>query len=88
MAQTNGYNGYANYETWCVNLWLNNDQGSYEATRELVADGEGYEAAERLKDWIGNDLFPLKEPSMFSDLLTSALSEVNWLEIVNAFRED
>jgi hypothetical protein len=23
------YNGWTNYETWCVNLWLNNDQGSY-----------------------------------------------------------
>jgi len=28
------YNGWANYETWCVNLWLTNDQGSYNHWRE------------------------------------------------------
>lgn len=22
------YNGWSNYETWCVNLWLSNDAGS------------------------------------------------------------
>ena len=33
-----GYNGWTNYETWAVNLWLMNDQGSEEMIRELVAD--------------------------------------------------
>lgn len=82
------YNGWTNYETWCVNLWLSNDQGSYNATREIVAEGEDYEAAERLKEWVAAEGFPLKEPSLYSDLLTGALSEVNWLEVVKAFREE
>ena len=30
------YNGWANYETWLVALWLDNDQGTHEATRDLV----------------------------------------------------
>jgi len=34
--QDNGYNGWVNYPTWCVNLWLSNDEGLYNATRELV----------------------------------------------------
>jgi hypothetical protein len=25
---TDRYNGWTNYETWCVNLWLSNDEGS------------------------------------------------------------
>jgi len=28
------YNGWTNYETWCVNLWLTNEQGSDEYWRE------------------------------------------------------
>jgi hypothetical protein len=29
-----GYNGWANYETWCVHLWLTNEEGSYRYWRE------------------------------------------------------
>ena len=36
------YNGWTNYETWAVKLWIDNDQGSQEywleAARELVSD--------------------------------------------------
>lgn len=28
------YNGWKNYETWCVKLWFDNDQGTYEHWRE------------------------------------------------------
>lgn len=26
------YNGWKNYPTWCVNLWLSNDEGLYNET--------------------------------------------------------
>jgi hypothetical protein len=32
------YEGWTNRETWALNLWLSNDQGLYEMTRERVAD--------------------------------------------------
>jgi hypothetical protein len=28
------YNGWTNYETWVVNLWIDNEQGSLEFFRE------------------------------------------------------
>lgn len=30
------YEGWANYETWCVSLWLNSEQGSYNYCKELA----------------------------------------------------
>ena len=32
------YNGYANYETWCVCLWTDNEQGSQLAALELARE--------------------------------------------------
>jgi hypothetical protein len=38
------YNGWENYETWAVSLWLNNDEGTYlfcrRLAREAMADAE------------------------------------------------
>jgi hypothetical protein len=31
------YNGWKNYPTWNVALWLDNDEGLYNATRETVS---------------------------------------------------
>lgn len=36
------YNGWSNYETWAVNLWLSNDEGLYNATQEIVQHGLTY----------------------------------------------
>ncbi len=32
------YNGWKNYETWAVALWLDNEQGTHEAAREMARD--------------------------------------------------
>lgn len=34
MSTDKTYNGWTNYETWCVNLWLTNEEGSDSYWRE------------------------------------------------------
>lgn len=38
MCQDSTYNGWSNYETWCVNLWLENEQSTYEMLREMARE--------------------------------------------------
>ena len=83
---TKKYNGWANYETWCVHLWLSNEEGTYHEARRIVRGGLDYQAAGRLKEWV-EEMRPEMEASMFSDLLGAALSEVDWLEVSEAFRD-
>jgi hypothetical protein len=89
------YNGWTNYETWNVNLWMDNDQGSYEYWRERAQDiydnaeadktfTREEEAAGQLADELRahhDENMPEIGPSCYSDLLGSALGEVNWYEI-------
>jgi len=98
------YNGWYNYETWAVKLWLDNDEGSYrymgsEAAEKLAeytdeegtvdADGFKSEFAEFLKSYHEDQAEELNIPaSVFSDLLTAAMSEVNWYEIAEAYLDE
>jgi hypothetical protein len=50
------YNGWTNYPTWCVNLWLDNDEYSQAESHELVvrAYKKGMAAAKTFvysRDW-------------------------------------
>lgn len=89
------YNGWTNYETWCGNMWLSNDEGTYIATRELAqemhGDGENIDAddavrdlAEALEAYVDEmpEVTAVTETASFvSDLLSAALGEVDWREI-------
>jgi len=33
-----GYQGWKNYETWAISLWMDNDQGSYEYWRKIIQE--------------------------------------------------
>jgi hypothetical protein len=41
------YNGWTNYETWVVNLWMDNQEGDYDYWREIAEDVYHHEAEEQ-----------------------------------------
>ena len=100
MAQTKdeqGYNGWTNYETWCMALWIDNDQGTYEESRRLArlalevdTDSQANELAGILKDWQDQQRpEEINGPaSVWTDLLTAAFGEINWYEIAENHLEE
>lgn len=82
-----GYNGWANYETWDVYSWLSSDETTYREVQTIARRGEPGEASENIKHYV-EDRNPLSRmrASLYMDLLQSALQDVNWYEIAEAFR--
>lgn len=37
---SNGYNGYANYETWNIVLWMFNDEAKYLKMLKTIGEGK------------------------------------------------
>ncbi len=75
------YNGWTNYETWNVALWIDNEPGSYEERCDMAKGASGVcELSKELQSWV-EGMAPDLGASLFADLLNAALSEVNWYEI-------
>lgn len=71
------YNGWTNYATWNVALWICNDYGLYSAARDFM---RGYYHGEPYRDFInayesGNDFTPDSVHWLDSELDYSELDE-------------
>ena len=93
----NSYQGWSNYPTWAVSLWINNEEGSYnywndkaqELANEHGKDEAKYKLAEELKEEFANpDIFLDKSASMYDDILQWAMEQVDWFEIAESMLED
>lgn len=101
------YNGWSNYETWNVKLWLDNEQYLQEWQEEITKESRKvgnrynrlsntlreskFELADMVKDYVldsDNGLIPDLGATMASDLLGSALDNVNWVEIAENMLSD
>lgn len=101
--QDRSYNGWSNYATWNVNLWLSNDANEQwpELAKEYIQDQidngntdledvratATYQLSQAIKAEV-EEFQPDLEASMYSDLLGSALSDVNWYEIAEHYTEE
>ena len=90
------YNGYTNYETWCIKLWIDHDQDRQEYWAEKVQEAwedsdtmnilsHKERAAQELSEVVKAEFEennPLaNKANVYSDLINAGLSEVNWYEI-------
>lgn len=83
------YNGWANYETWVVKLWMDNSADSYQYYKDVTStfkdDAVGLADALKQEFHDGN---PITEANVWADLMNSALSEVDWYEIAKSLLDD
>lgn len=80
------YNGWKNYETWLVNLWIDNDGGS-EYWRERADEVRDVsDLADEMQQFY-TELAETEIPAsgMFADLFNSALREVSWYDIAENY---
>ena len=102
------YNGWTNYETWNVALWIDNDQGTYRMVQDwaetavarirlgyinasayLTSDEQATRiVAEQIKELVEEENPLGNDASMYSDMLSAAISEVDWSEIAKSRIEE
>lgn len=94
-----GYNGWKNYPTWVVHLWLTNDETSYDECLRTAGDAIRHSdtprvhLADALREWHQEGAESRETnvhtgASVYTDLLGFALDQVDWFEIADAFLED
>ncbi len=83
------YEGWTNYETWCVNLWLNNET-SFQWLTQLTNNPEltDYQKCEGLKNEVEAANPLIESESIYSDLLVAAMSSVDWVQIIQSAQEE
>ena len=98
------YNGWKNYETWNVALWIDNDQGSYSMRTEWAQESwddtdtdddlatrtseAASSLAKKIEDFVDENNPLAGDNSMFTDILNSALAEVDYYEIAENWLDD
>lgn len=101
MSTKKEYNGWYNYETWLVKLWIDNEEGSSrywdEAAQEVYDESEAdahftrdERATLQLSDRLKSE-FEEAQPEVtgfWADLINAAMSEVNWYEIAEHYIAD
>jgi len=82
----NQYNGYSNYPTWNVGLWIDNEKYSQSYWREAAEEANSIsQLADRLKDEMEEQSPTVDSADMYTDLLGWALQSVDWYELAEGY---
>lgn len=86
------YNGWKNYSTWNTALWLSNDPGTYFTIQDFVKfykNDKNLEAklARFIQAYV-EEAMPEIAPSMYLDLLSYAMQQIDFFEIADSYLEE
>lgn len=90
-----GYNGWTNRETWLVNLWLSNDEGTYREVLDAARDALDTPLPRvTLADWL-REFVELQVTEccgtrygFVEDLAFTAAGSVDWFEVADGWLHD
>jgi hypothetical protein len=78
------YNGYTNWATWNVELWLSSDEPLYRVQQSWIKHHKGKISADAVEAFC-EDVFPDGTPDMKTD---KRMSEVNFQELAKMWEEE
>ena len=81
----NTYNGWTNWETWNVLLWLDNEQNLYNAKESFIRRNEHKQNFEILVKSFLTDIFSNGTPDMKT---VEEMEAVNYEEIAETWQEE
>lgn len=93
------YNGWANYETWCIELWISNTPELYQFVTNGIIHGRIRNDSDlyaRVSEWVYSTIEFIDKKSyliggitgLISDLIQHCFTIADWLSIYESFKED
>ncbi len=79
------YNGWTNWETWNVALWIDNEEFTYKESRKLTRKRSHDRYFASSVECFCNETYPNGTPDMKGE---SEMDNVNYQEIADAWREE
>ena len=77
------YNGWSNYETWCMYMWMSSEKNGIQELASKI--GDPFLVSQALKEGM-EDAVP-SMTGVWRDLLQHSVSQINWMELAKAFLE-
>jgi len=82
------YNGWKNYETWSIALFLDNNECYYNEIVEIVnADKLSYDVMCDIRDFVEDNFLTYNLMPEQKQMIQAFIDEVDFLEVYNHYKE-